>query len=304
MKRRKKNSPKTKPARVHLVPRADEDAVTITKVGAQNRQLGDFYVRWMAATWRRFLLLFVSSFLLINLIFASVYYVIGGIENTDPDSFTDAFFFSVQTLSTVGYGHWSPISLAANITVAIEAMVGILFAAVATGIIFSKFSRPTARVIFSNVAVINSFNGTPHLMFRVANQRNNRIVDARIHVALLRKETSSEGHRMRIFHDMELVRRQMPLLQLSWTVMHPLDKNSPLYGVNAEKLKEWDGEILVSLSGIDETFSQTVHARHSYLPDDIVPDAVFVDVVTRHEEDNGVEVNLARFHDTAPHQKS
>lgn len=304
MKRRKKNSPKTKPARVHLVPRADEDPVTITKIGGNARRWGDFYVRWMSATWQRFLLLFVSSFFLINLVFASVYYEIGGIENAEPDSFADAFFFSVQTLSTVGYGHWSPISLAANITVSIEVMVGILFAAVATGLIFSKFSRPTARVIFSNVAVINSYNGTPHLMFRLANQRSNRIVDARIHVALLRKETSSEGQKMRRFYDMELARRQMPILQLSWTVMHAIDKDSPLYGADVEKLKEWDGEIVVSLAGIDETFAQTVYARHSYLPDDIIADAMFVDVVTRHEEDNGVEVDLMRFHDTAPHQKS
>jgi inward rectifier potassium channel len=304
MKRRKKNSPKTKPARVHLVPRADEDPVIITKVDGRRRHWGDFYVRWMSATWGRFLLLFVLSFLVINLIFAAIYCAVGGIENADPDSFSDAFFFSVQTLSTVGYGHWAPIGMAANITVAIEVMVGILFAAVATGLIFSKFSRPTARVIFSNVAVVNPYNGTPHLMFRLANQRNNRIVDARIHVALLRKETSSEGQTMRRFYDMEVVRRQMPILQLSWTVMHPIGKESPLYGIDKDKLKEWDGEIVVSLSGLDESFAQTVHARHSYLPDDIIPDAVFIDVVTRHEEDNGVEVDLARFHDTAPHQKA
>jgi inward rectifier potassium channel len=294
MRQSKKKSKHVYTGRARIVPRGEEDGFTIIRTGARLRR-GDFYVKLLAASWRRLFVLFIASFLFVNAVFAFVYFTLGGVENAH--SFADAFFFSVQTLSTIGYVKMAPVSLAANLVVTVEVMMGILFAALAMGLVFAKFSRPTARVLFSNVAIINSYNGRPHLMFRVANQRDNGIVDARIQVVLLRKETSSEGHKMRRFHDMVLIRRQMPVLQLSWTVMHPIDENSPLYKADAEKLKEWDAEIIVSMAGIDETFSQTVHARHSYIADDLVYDAVFVDVVKRREEDNGIDVDLSKLHD-------
>jgi inward rectifier potassium channel len=245
--------------------------------------------------------LFVFIFITINSAFGLAYFLIAdGIENVHPGSFRDVFFFSVQTLSTIGYGKMVPLSLAANMVVTCEVMVGIIFTAVTTGLVFSKFSRPMARVVFSNVAVITVHDGMPHLMLRLANERDSRIVDARIQVALLRKETSPEGHLMRRFHDLALLRHQIPFLQLSWTVMHPIDSDSPLHEATTDTLRDWDLEIVVSLTGLDETFSQTVHSRHSYIVDDIVFDADFVDVMRRREPDNGIDVDLSRIHDVRP----
>lgn len=289
-------SPSTRRAR--LIPRSSEDSFTVSKTGYRKVRLGDLYIRLLAASWRQLGLLFIASYLFINSFFGLIYLAVAdGIENAHRGSFRDSFFFSVQTLSTIGYGKLVPISLTANVVVACETMIGILFAAVVTGLVFSKFSRPTARVLFSDVAVINLFYGVPHLMLRVANERNNRIVDARMQVTVLRKETSAEGHVMRRFYDLHLVREQIPILQLSWTVMHKMDESSPLYGLTRARLEEWDAEFIVSLSGLDETFSQTVHARHSYIAEDIVFDATFVDIIRRRDEGNDIEIDLSKIHD-------
>lgn len=287
--------------RARLVSRNNEDQFTIYKTGHRKIKLGDLYIRLLAASWKQLFFLFVASFLSINCIFGIIYfYIADGIENARLGSFRDGFFFSVQTLSTIGYGKMVPISLAANIVTTCEVMVGIIFIAVVTGLVFSKFSRPTARVMFSNVAVIDIMDGVPHLVLRVANERSNRIVDARIQVHLLRKETSAEGHTMRRFYDLALSRDKMPILQLSWTVMHSMDIGSPLFGLTLDTLKEWDAEFIVSLSGFDETFSQTIHARHSYIADDIVFDATFVDIIKRSEAENAIFVDLSKIHDVRP----
>jgi inward rectifier potassium channel len=163
-----------------------------------------------------------------------------------------------------------------------------------------KFSRPTARVLFSNVAVICPYEGKPHLMVRLANERNNRIVDANVHVVMLRREISKEGHSMRRFYDMGLIRDRVPMMQMSWTLMHPIDENSPLYGAIDQKMADWDAEILVSLVGLDETFSQTIHARCSYIPSDILFNHRFVDVMTRTPDNKALEINYTLFHNVEP----
>ena len=171
-------------------------------------------------------------------------------------------------MATIGYGKMTPSGAAANLLVTLEALAGFGYFAVVTGLIFSKFSRPTARVLFSDVAVICPYDGVPHLMLRLANERGNRIVDADIRLVALRKEKSQEGHEMRRFHDLALLRHRVPMMQLTWTVMHRIDEKSPLYNATPQSLRDGDVELIVSLTGLDETLSQTIHARYSYLPEE------------------------------------
>ncbi len=281
-----------------LVPRSAKDKLEAEVIGQSYNHFGDMYARLLDASWWCIGVFIVLAYCLTNLVFACLYLATGnGIENARPGSFTDAFFFSVQTMATIGYGKMGPSGIMANALVTVEALAGFCFLAVMTGLIFARFSRPTARILFSEIAVITPYNGIPHLMMRLANQRGNRIVDARVHMTMLRKEISSEGHRMRRFHDIAPVRERMPILQLTWTIMHPIDENSPLFGMTPEKLQEDEVEIVVSVNGLDETLSQTVHARYSYIADEILCGAVFEDVLNR-AEDGRLQVNYQLFHAT------
>ena len=195
-----KHASQSVPRRARLVPRGDEDRFEIVKTGHRNLRLGDMYVRLLAASWQQLLCLIVLVYLSTNVLFALAYLAIGnGIENAKPGSFSDAFFFSVQTMSTIGYGKMAPVGIAANLLVTLQVLTAFGFFAVVTGLVFSKFSRPTARVLFSNVDVICPYEGAPHFMLRLANERSNRIVDATIHMFLLRKEVTKEGHKVLVF---------------------------------------------------------------------------------------------------------
>jgi inward rectifier potassium channel len=182
--------------------------------------------------------------------------------------------------------------------VSVEVLLGMSGLALATGIIFARFSRPTARVVFSNVAVITPYDGIPTLMFRAANQRRNQILEAQVSVSLLRDERSGEGSAMRRFHDLRLLRARTPMFSLTWTVMHPVDERSPLYGATAGSLAAEGVEIVITLIGLDGTFSQTVHARHSYVADEIVWNRQFADILSR-GEDGARIVDYGHFHDLA-----
>jgi inward rectifier potassium channel len=271
--------------------------INIVRTGAPNSFVGDLYHFLLIASWLRLLALFVLSYLAANAVFAGLY-VLGGdsIEGARPGSFADAFFFSVQTMATIGYGKMVPRTLWAHTLVTVESFVGLMGLALATGMIFAKFSRPTARVLFSRHAVITTRDGVPCLMFRMANQRGNQIVEARIHVVLARNETTLEGESLRRLYDLEMMRAQNALFALSWTAIHPLIEDSPLHRATPESLAADEAEIIVSLTGLDETFSQTVHARHSYVADEIAWGARFVDILSR-TPDGRRRVDYTRFHD-------
>jgi len=258
----------------------------------------DLYYGLVASSWPRLLTLLAATFLAVNALFALAYFALpGSVENARPASFADAFFFSVQTMATIGYGKLAPATPAANAIVTIEVLVGLLGVATVTGLVFAKFSRPTARVLFSSRAVIAPREKVPSLMFRMANERGNAIVEAQVHVVLVRNETTAEGERMRRFHDLEMSRRQTALFMLSWTAIHPITTASPLHGATPESLDAAEAEIVVSLLGIDEQFSQTVHARHRYRAADIVWNARFADILFR---DGQRELDYARFHEVIP----
>ncbi len=205
-------------------------------------------------------------------------------------------------MSTIGYGEMYPNRLDTEILVTIEVLVGTLLVAILTGLMFARFSRPTARVIFSRLAVICPYNGIPTLMFRVANQRDNRILEAQIKVSLLRNEISLEGHQLRRFHDLKLMRSQTPSFGLTWLVMHPIDSDSPFYNATAESLVALDTEIIVILTGLDETFSQTIHARYSYSALEIFWNMRFVDIFSKIPGSKKYTINYNRFHDVVSAQ--
>lgn len=255
-------------------------------------------------SWVKFFALIVGGYFAVNIAFALAYLAGGdGIENARPGSFADTFFFSVQTMATIGYGAMYPKTAYANLLVTLEALLGLLGVAMATGLMFARFSRPTARVLFSQVAVICLYNGVPTLMFRAANQRHHKIVEAQIRVSLLWEEVTAEGHHLRRFYDLDLARSQSPIFALSWLVMHPIDANSPLLGETSASLLERDAQLIVILTGLDETVSQTVHASHLYLPADLRWNRRFVDILS--VEPNGSRhIDYPRFHDTIPFDRS
>ncbi len=283
-----------------LISRNADDRFVVVSIGKQDRWVADTYAHLMDAPWFTLFLFIAAAYLGMNVIFATLYYLGGDmIENARPGAVSDAFFFSVQTFATIGYGKMAPIGMFANILVTIEAFFGFAFYAMTTGLVFSKFSRPTARVLFSNVAVVAPYRGVPHLMMRMANERRNRIADARAQLVLWQDEDQGETTRPRRFIDLPLVRNQIPLMQLAWTVMHRIDKNSPLYGETPESLANMASELILTLTGMDETFAQTVHTRYSYLPDEIVYDSMFEDVILR-RDDRKIEFHYEKFHAVKP----
>ena len=285
------------PRPISLVRGARGKRIAVIK-GQDSGRFFDFYHGILTASWPGFVAQLAALFLTVNLAFAALYVIDrGGIANARPGSFVDAFFFSVQTLGTLGYGVMAPRTLYANLLVTAESFTGILIIALFTGIIFARFSRPFARLVFSKVAVVTQFDGSPTLMFRAANQRGNSILDASVNVSLAGNYTTREGVQMRRFQELKLVRSSNPLFALSWTVMHPIDQDSPLYGLGLAEMIEHDMEIVVMMSGMDETIADRIYARHAYMAEEILWQRRFVDVVSVTPGGQRM-VDLVRFHDT------
>jgi inward rectifier potassium channel len=263
------NSVRNTPQRIVKRDGAHPD---IIRLGDPHSPLRDLYHLLLTMPWRGFVLLLLIAYLTVNSLFALAY-LLGGegaIANATPYSFTDAFFFSVQTMASIGYGAMYQQSAYANWLVVVESFFGLLFIAMATGVIFARFSVPTARILFSHYAVVSPFNGSPCLMFRTANKRRNRILEAQMWVTLVRDEVTQEGELFRRFYDLDLIRSHTPLFALSWTAMHPIDEKSPLYGATPDSLQRDNVEIIVIITGLDENLSQTIHARHSFVAEEIL----------------------------------
>lgn len=275
--------------------------LNVRRKGHDRAIWSDAYHALIAMKWRYFLLIIGSVYFGIELIFALLFWLGGDcIEGADTGSFLDAFFFSVQTLSTIGYGTLSPKTAYADWLVTLEAFSGMLVTAMCTGLFFSKFSRPTARVQFSRKAVINSFNGKRTLMFRAANMRGNQIIDANVSVAFARFETSPEGDRYRRFYDLDMTRKRTSMFILTWTAMHVLDESSPLHGLTEEQWHEGESELIILINGVDGTFGQMVHTRHSYTIDEIHEGMRFQDMLRVKEEDGVLEIDYTKFHEIEP----
>jgi inward rectifier potassium channel len=260
----------------------------------------DPYHLLLTVPWGGFVGLVALAYVSTNALFALAYLAMpGSIENARPGSFWDAFFFSVQTLASIGYGAMYPKTAYANAIVTIEAMVALVGVALLTGLAFARFARPTARVLFSQIAVVASYEEVPTLMFRTANQRRNQILEAQMRVYLMRDEVTREGQAMRRFYDLRLLRQRTPSFTLSWTAMHPIDEYSPLYGATQESLIQGRATIVISLSGIDQTVAQMIHARHTYTAHEILWNHRFVDIF-HNTPDGHRYIDYSHFHETVP----
>lgn len=254
----------------------------------------------LTISWPRLIGLLVVIYLVLNAIFAGLYLLDpGGLENARKGEFLDHFFFSVQTMATIGYGKMTPISVYTNALVTVEALVGMLSMAMSTGLMFAKFSRPTSRVVFSKNLLVTQRDGGPALVLRMANQRFNQIVEASLRLILLRDEITAEGERVRRISDLVLKRSTSAVFALSWTAYHPITPDSPLYGMTEEEVRKSSLNIMASLIGIDETFAQTVHARHTWFADEIVFGGKFADVL-QPGPDGKVILDYAQFHTVLP----
>ena len=239
------------------------------------------YMFLISTRWTVFFLLVLAAFVVVNTLFAGVYMAVGAdhIKNayaTDEEStFLNVFFFSFHTLTTVGYGNMYPKGVAANIVASIEALVGLMAFAIATGLLFGRFSKPTARFAFSEKMVIAPYMNGEALQFRVVNRRSNNIIDIEARVLLMTVELCNHGP-SRKYAPLGLERTQILFFPLPWTVVHPIDEKSPLYGKTPEDLARMKAEVMIVARGFDDTFGQTVHARYSYRYDEIVWGARFV----------------------------
>lgn len=261
---------------------------------------GDAYHFLLRITWPQFFALIVLFYLLVSSLFALAYLVErGSIANARPGSFQDAFFYSVDILSTVGYSDLHPHTLYAKLVGVGQAIIGLLSVAVVTGLTFARFSKPKAHILFSRVAVVAPFNGVPTLMIRVANQRSNLILEAQARVGLVQNEITQEGQFIRRLHDLPLARHQSPMFNLSWTIMHPIDEHSPFHKMSIETLREKATELAVILTGTDEVMDQVIHTRHSYFMDDIKWDMDFVDILSW-SADGQITVDYSKFHQIVP----
>jgi len=241
----------------------------------------DPYHLLLTIPWSGFVLIVSLGYILINIVFALLYLAGGDcLAGAKPGSFLDAFFFSVQTLASIGYGVISPKTLYAHGIVTVEALTSLLTIAVVTGLAFARFSKPNARVMFSDAAVVMPYNDIPTLTFRAANQRRNRIVEARITVDLAIDEVTKEGESLRRFYELALLRQRTSSFNLAWTVRHAIDEKSPLYGVTPEMLIQGQATLIVSLVGIDETVAYTLNARQIYAARDILWNYRFIDMLT------------------------
>lgn len=278
-------------------PFSAEALRAIERRGVARGGFQDFYYAFMTLPVPALLGLFTAAFVLINLAFAALYFAVGGISGARPGDFGDDVFFSVQTISTTGYGVFYPKSQAANIIASFEILAGLLGTALSTGMLFARLSRPRAHILFSRVAVVSKRNGIDTLMFRVSNQRRNQITDARMAVTMVRDETDDEGQMLRRMVDLKLERDRSPVFALSWMVMHPLDAQSPLYGLDTAAMTRQAIVFICTLNGLDDTLLANVTARYFYSPKDIRFGHRFVDIFDHHD-DGSFAIDYTSFHDT------
>lgn len=276
------------------------DPTNAVRIGAARRPLSDLYYDLMRRNWSWLIGFLAVAYILINFAFAALFRLDpGGFSGAENLDFAQAFYFSVQTFATIGYGAVAPKSLYANLLVTFEALFGIMYTALATGLVFAKFSRPSARVMFSRFMTVAPRNGQPMLQFRLANERGNELVETSIRVTMLKTETSAEGHTLRRLYDLALDRNSSPLFSLSWLVMHVIDERSPLFGEDAASLAADEALFIVTLTGIDGTFAQTVHARYLYEYHDIRWGHRFADIISPHSPGR-LQMDMSKMHDVVP----
>ena len=271
----------------------------VIRTGIAKEYRKSLYFYLIEGSWQRIFLMFFLAYFLSNIFFASLYWLIEGsiLGPKGYPSFWDSFFFSVQTMTTIGYGHITPASFYGNVIVTIEAAVGLIGVALITGLFFAKVSHPKANFIFSKVAVISKRFGKPYLMLRVGNTKGNDVLDASVTVSILMDETSPEGDHVRRIYDLKLERSRSAFFMMTWVVMHHIDEQSPLFNVNWKDPSAHFISMVVTLIGHDSTYAQTVYGRYTYHPEDVRFGHRFVDVFGK-MADGQMVIDYSKFHDT------
>ncbi|MBV8516264.1 MAG: hypothetical protein JO197_02575 [Acidobacteria bacterium] len=282
-----------------------DGSFNVRRTGLRVWESLSIYHYFLTLSWPRFLSFVMVVYVATNALFGLVYVSLGdgalqGAEHLDAmHRYAKSFFFSVHTLATIGYGNVVPATLSADVVVTLESLVGILGFAVVAGIVFARFARPVARIVFSRNAVIAPYRGSRAFMFRIVNQRSTQLVQLEARVLLARRRVPGARTADREFVQLELERDHVVFFPLAWTIVHPIDERSPLRDWTEEDLRECDAEFLILLNGFDETFSQTVHARSSYKVQDVVWGARFASMFNP-TEDGVVSVDIRKLDDLEP----
>ena len=275
------------------------DDGTIVVGGVRVPFVRNVYHLFLRATWPQALGGIVAAFLTINLLYGALYLVAGGVANARPGSFFDAFIFSVQTIATIGYGSMVPTTAVTNLIVVSEAVVGLLLTAISTGLVFAKFTLRRPMIDFAKHSVIAPMNGVPTLMIRLGNMRDNVILEATARVTLMRTERTAEGQTWYRMIDLPLARERTAALSRSWSILHAIDEHSPLFGADAGSLARDEIEIIVSLTGVDDTSMQQVHARKRYLDHEVLFGMRHADMLST-RADGTLVLDIDRFHEVVP----
>jgi inward rectifier potassium channel len=270
--------------------------------GLPRRPWHDLYHIFMTISWPRLFASYAGFFVLFNLLFAALYALQpGSIANLNPPGYWGLYFFSVETLATVGYGDMHPQTIFAHVVASVEIFTGLMSLALITGMMFARFSRPTARILFARQAVIRPFDGRPTLMLRAANARQNIIMEASAQLRLIRDELTREGYQIRRIYDLPLRRSEQPVFLFGWSLLHVIDEASPLAGATPESLAAANAFVLLTISGTDETTGQMLMARYEYPGSALRWNHTFVDIFTAGED--GVDrFDYTKFHLVEPLQ--
>ncbi len=286
-----------------------DGSFNVARTGLNSLAAFSLYHSLLQISWPRFFGFVVMGYLVSNSVFALAYMACGDGALLVPENlqignrFWEAFFFSVHTMATIGYGNITPVGVAANLVVTFEALFGLMGFALITGMLFSRFSRPTAKILFSDKAVVAPYRGITAFEFRITNGRCNEIIE--LHATVMYSQFEEVGgRRLRRFYPLQLERERVAFFTLSWTLVHPIDESSPLFGKTDQDLLAANAEILVLLTGIDETFSQTVHTRSSYQADEIVWQAKFGDIYNPPTPTGRLTIDVRKLHSIEPLNKT
>jgi inward rectifier potassium channel len=272
--------------------------------GLPSNVLRDLFHHFMTVSWPRLFVTLAAFFLGFDLLFGLLYHLAPGcIANLNPPGFAGAFFFSVETFATVGYGDMHPQTLYGHLVAMVELFAGVMSLALITGIMFARFSRPQARFLFTRNAVVRPIDGKTTFVVRAANERQNVVQDASAQLRLLYDDTTLEGMGIRRIVDLPLVRSQHPSFALGWTLMHVIDDASPLRSETTQSLREKDASIILSVSGTDDTTGQVLSARTEYTSEDIHWNAAFLDLLEE-AADGTLNVDYSRFDQVEPLAKT
>ncbi|MDE1924409.1 MAG: hypothetical protein KGI55_13345 [Gammaproteobacteria bacterium] len=288
---------RAKPVGLRRLKLGDREIIT---EGIAPAVFQDLYHYFMTVGWPQLFVTIAGFFVAFDLVFALLYDLVpGSVANLNPPGFVGAFFFSVETLATVGYGDMHPQTIYGHVVSMVEVFVGLMSLALITGIMFARFSRPRARFLFARRAVVRPVDGRATLMLRAANARQNIVQEASAQLRMMHDEVTAEGLQLRRITDLALVRSQHPMFALGWTIMHVIDDRSPLRDATTESLREKRAVFILSVSGTDETTGQTLMARAEYHARDIHWNAAFRDIMEV-GDDGTLRFDYAKFHDLEP----